>query len=401
LWGCTTRAGAPPTVVITIPAAHTPLPSTTPVLPTLITTAASAIDPTSTRTAEPVQLPSLTPSATPNPTLTAAPSNINPLTGLPADPVALAQRPLNVKVSNAPACVRPQHGLAQADLVFEHYVEAWATRFTAVFHSQYPEVVGSVRSARMLDLELPAIFSANFLFSGASGGVQERIDDSDFADRSLYALDLCPILCRVPAESVPCGERAHTLFANAHAGQQWFAERDSDEGLLAFEGWTFSKQAPSSAGSAAEKVDIYYANAPVVWTYEAESGTYLRAQSGAPHVDASSGLTHRAANVVVLFANHVYSSIQESTHWYSLEIQFWGEGPLLLIHDGQVFEGEWRRWEREGLFEIFTESGEALPLRPGQTWFQMVGLASTVVYADGGLEIDPEELPLNTPPTSP
>ena len=368
---------------------------------TLTVTAAADIDPTATRTAEPVQPPSQTPSATTNPTLTAAPADINPLTGQPADPAALAQRPLNVKVSNAPACVRPQNGLAQADLIFEHYVEAWATRFTAVFHSQYPEFVGSVRSARMLDLELPAIFSANFLFSGASGGVQERIDDSDFANRSLHALDLCPILCRVPAESVPCDERAHTLFANVGTAQRWFADRDSDEGLPPLEGWSFSKQAPADGGAPAEKVDIPYSNAPVVWTYEAESGTYLRAQSGVPHVDAISGLTHRAANVVVLFANHVYSSIQESTYWYSLEIQFWGEGPLLLIRDGQVFEGEWRRWQREGLFEIVTENGEPLPLRPGQTWFQMVGLASTVDYADGVLEIDPEELALNTPPTRP
>src|SRR5271154_27738 len=52
------------------------------------------------------------------------PAGVNPLTGLKVDdPAVLTRRPLAVKISNAPALVRPQAGISQADLVFEHITE--------------------------------------------------------------------------------------------------------------------------------------------------------------------------------------------------------------------------------------------------------------------------------------
>ena len=77
------------------------------------------------------------------------PENVNPLTGETVDPSVLARRPLAIKISNAPAIVRPQSGLNSADLVFEHYAEGGLTRFTAVFYSKDADPVGSIRSGRI------------------------------------------------------------------------------------------------------------------------------------------------------------------------------------------------------------------------------------------------------------
>ncbi len=385
-------APAPPPVVVEIPTSPPTASTATPTVPT----------PTLTPSLTPTVAPSLTPSATPEGRLgpEAFLPDINPLTGLPADPAALAAMPINVKVSNSPPCVRPQYGLAQADVIFEHYVEAWVTRFTAIFHSQYPARVGSVRSARLIDIELPAIFGSGFLFSGASAGGQRRIDGSDFVDRAFHALDGCPVLCRVPLESTLCNNRTHTLFANTQAGLELFAERGFTGPQLPLTGWAFSTQPPTT-GLAATQVDVDYLNAPVRWTYDSTTGLYYRAQSGTAHTDAETGLTLTAANVVVLFANHVYSDIQESTNWYSLEIQFWDSGPGLMFRDGQAFELTWVRQERPGLFALVDANNNPAPLKPGQTWFQMAGLASSHSQTDGRWAIDPEELPLQTPPRRP
>src|SRR5262245_54089806 len=67
---------------------------------------------------------------------TAIPANLNPLTGLVTDPANLERRPIVVKISNAPALVRPQAGIGAADIVYEHYVEGGLTRFSAIFYSQ-------------------------------------------------------------------------------------------------------------------------------------------------------------------------------------------------------------------------------------------------------------------------
>ena len=55
-----------------------------------------------------------------------------------------------VKIDNVDAA-RPQTGLNQADVVYEEEVEGGLTRLAAVFQSQYPAVVGPVRSGRLTD----------------------------------------------------------------------------------------------------------------------------------------------------------------------------------------------------------------------------------------------------------
>ena len=55
-----------------------------------------------------------------------------------------------VKIDNVDAA-RPQTGVNQADVVYEELVEGGLTRLAAVFQSQYPTVVGPVRSGRLTD----------------------------------------------------------------------------------------------------------------------------------------------------------------------------------------------------------------------------------------------------------
>src|SRR5688500_17320512 len=128
-----------------------------------------AAAPTPTATPRPTDAATVIPTATtpaatstPAPTPTAGPlgpsgfpADVNSLPGLQVDPAALNRRPLLIKVSNYPEVVRPQTGLMQADHVWEHEVEGFnITRLTAVFWSNTPPHVGSVRSGRPPDLQL-------------------------------------------------------------------------------------------------------------------------------------------------------------------------------------------------------------------------------------------------------
>src|SRR6185436_3655379 len=78
--------------------------------------------------------------------------------------------PLFVKVDNNPTA-RPHYGIAKADQVYEWLVEGLTTRLAAVFHSQQPDVIGSVRSARMTDRPILPSLGAAFVYSG--GGPEE------------------------------------------------------------------------------------------------------------------------------------------------------------------------------------------------------------------------------------
>ena len=104
------------------------------------------------------------------------PDTVSPFTGLTVDdPARLNRMAAAVKISNSPI-VRPQSGLSKADVVVEHLAEGGITRFTAIFHSEDAERIGSVRSARLIDLEIPALFDAFLVYSGASGEVSRLIE---------------------------------------------------------------------------------------------------------------------------------------------------------------------------------------------------------------------------------
>lgn len=332
------------------------------------------------RPATPTPLPTLTPTVPPDPWGEPFPPDVNPLTGLRvSDPAVLNRRPLAIKISNYPPVVRPQSGLDRADLVFEHYAEGGVTRFTAVFLSQDAEPVGSVRSARLIDLEIPAMFQAILAYSGASAGVNARIRASDFVERALspdFGVG-APIFWRIPREGVAL---EHTLFTSTR--RLW--EEATRRGINTrpdLRGMVFSEQ-PPPGGQPASTLIVPYRVEPVTWRYDAGSGRWFRWTAGQPHTDALTGRQLSAANVVVMYAHHQTTDILEDRLGnYSIEIQIWGSGPVQIFRDGQVFHGQWQRSRRQEMLRFVDAQGRPIPLKPGNTWFEVVPLDMRVQSA--------------------
>jgi hypothetical protein len=361
--------------------------STSPVTPTPTRTPKAGV--TAMETLPPAQTPtSAPPTATPEPSLTPTaemsiitdfPPDVNPLTGIQvSDPSVLERRPLAVKISNAPAIVRPQAGLSLADLVFEHYAEGGFTRFTAVFLSQDASKIGSIRSGRLIDIEIPAITRAMFAFSGSSAGVKQRLVKSDFYQEGrVVSPDFGvgePVFFRVPE---PGKAFEHTLFTSTEA--LWTLT--TDRGLNArqdLRGLAFSDQ-PPEGGAAARFVELGYLPgvAAAEWSYDDGLGAYRRSILGSPHTDALTGNQITAANVIIVYANHVDTDILEDLvggGHYSIEIQIWGNGPLQIIRDGRVYDARWVRQERNQMPSFEDDAGNLIPLKPGNSWFQLVPL---------------------------
>lgn len=324
------------------------------------------------------------------------PANVNPLTGLVVeDSAVLQRRPIVVKISNAPPLVRPQSGIGEADIVYEHYVEGGLTRFSAVFLTNAPTRVGSIRSARIIDYEITSMYGALLAFSGASIGVEKVIygweevesripgsaelaphvplPPSPFADRAykgvLYGL---PYYWRDESIPVP-----HNMFTNLQALWQ-LADENGQTQAPDLTGMAFHPDVPPNASGSGLLADIRYRATRVLWHYDPETGLYYRTSDGQRHFDANTEEQIRAANVVIIYANIFETDIPESqlgdavTYGYEMTIQ--GQGDAILFRDGQRYEGT---WVRDGLFDrlsLRTNDGELLYFKPGTTWFQVVRL---------------------------
>lgn len=340
----------------------------------------------------PTPLPTATPTPTEAPTaeavsVTPFPPDVNPLTGLKVDnPEILEHIPLVIKISNSPEVVRPQSGLNSADLIFEHYAEGYAvTRFTGIFYGTYPERVGSVRSGRLIDLEIPAMYQGILAFSGMSGGMKQRLRASDLFPDQVASPDFGvgqPYFYRVPREELAF---EHTLFADPQELRSLAVERGIDRrpdfpSLMAF-----SETVPAikeSTPASTLKIDYRASTCRAQWDYDEELERWKRSTAGQIHKDYLTSEQVTAANVVVVFANHIDAGfweemIGDTSNWkLSVEIQIWGNGPALIFRDGQMLQGYWRRENREDMLTFWDGEGNPLPLKPGNSWFQLVPLAT-------------------------
>lgn len=301
------------------------------------------------------------------------PAGVNPLTGLSlADPALLERAPVIAKISNAPPLVRPQAGIGAADIVYEHYAEGGLTRFSAVFYGEMPERVGSIRSARLIDYELMPMYQALLAYSGTSIGVGERLNGSEFASRLFEGIRFgFPYYWRDDTIDVP-----HNMFTNPLALENLSAADQTTTPVL--RGMAFDSSLPTGSAGEVSHIDIRYHATRAEWLYDPRSGNYLRYSDGQPHYDANTETQVTAENVVILYARHNLTDIVES-EWqgnisYSIEIELWFEGDAVLLRDGQAYNVRWWRPTRESLLSLYTLDGTPMPLKPGNTWFQVFPL---------------------------
>ena len=301
--------------------------------------------------------------------------NRNPLTGeIVEDPADLEQRPLAIKISNSPPRqLRPQSGINDAAIMVEHLAEGAVTRLTGIFYGKWPEKVGPVRSARLIDLELPAMYDAGLAYSGASVGVSQRLFSSDFRPR----------IIRSNTEGYyRSGEEnkdiEHTLYVNPEGLHNTLAENDLNTPPNFNTVIAFSSEPPEN-GTPATHLTIDYIWEVIEWKYDEENGRYYRWADGEPIYDANDEKQASTANIIVLTPYHVQdpniceqASKEGECLALSVQIQLWDSGPAILMRDGQQFPVYWHRAGRNDLLTFTDEAGNPVPLQIGNTWLQIV-----------------------------
>ena len=372
--GCGSKPTPPPTPTKTpVPPTWTPTPTPPPPTPT------------------PTPIPTDTPTPEPTPTPTPEVTFIDPkseegvsfLTGLkPDDPAVLQRRPLAIKVANQASAI-PQSGLSKADVVVESRVEFNQTRYTAIFQSQDAHRVGSIRSARLIDVELPDIFDAVLAFSGAVEPVRQKLYHTPDLEGQILEAVLHPgAFYRDPDIKPP-----DNLFTDTAVMWNYITKKGWNTPPNPPGGWVFAAEPPDE-GASASAVDIPYPTFAVRWTYDPASGKWLRFLRGEPHVDKETGEQLTSDNVVLIYAKHVTTLIVEhgNERRYSngvcincsIEIQLWGQGPLKVLRDGKVYEGRWERNGRGAPLTFTFNDGTPMPLKPGNSWWQVVPLEMPV-----------------------
>ncbi|MDZ4177782.1 MAG: DUF3048 domain-containing protein [Coriobacteriia bacterium] len=290
-----------------------------------------------------------------------APPPIWPLTGLAASDSALptARRIVSVKVENSPAA-RPQSGLQLADVVYESITEGGITRFNCMFHSQIPETVGPVRSARFSDVKLVPQYAPLFAFSGANSRVNAAIRSAGLQNLSQDA-GISNGYSRVRSRPAP-----HNLYLDLGKIREEGVKRGfpatQELRRLNFERGVSNPGALPAAG-----ISIPFSTANrVEWTYDAAADAYVRANNGSVHKDALTGEQLRATNVVVMWAK---ATPTQPAGTYDIALT--GSNRVSVFRNGQRIDGTWNA-AADSPPTFSAADGSPVRLSPGNTWFQVV-----------------------------
>jgi len=354
----------------------------TPVAPT-----ATATIPVPTDTA----VPSATPTPTPAPTLSYPlegygpsnfPSTVDPLTGLQvADPTLLDRRPLLIKVSNLPRDNRPQWGLSLADIVYEYYTEEGTTRFAAIFLGKNADIVGPIRSGRFMDVNLVRGYKAVFAFGSAYVAEMDRFLNSGFTDRLVIEGPNSPLTRYDP-------NGFNHLVANTATLSAFATTRGIDNGRQNLDGMFFKLDSPA-AGQPLAQVTVRYSGAIYNrWDYDPASGKYLRFSDASDDVDGLSETyaqaTDRLTNQPIAFDNLVVLYVTHELYSPGIyDIQLIGSGDGYAFRDGQAWQVKWQRGSAD-VVSLTNPDGTPFPFKPGTTWFEVMGVNSTLKQAAQG-----------------
>lgn len=300
-----------------------------------------------------------------------------PLTGMPLAGGSASKRPLFVKIDNNPTA-RPHYGIAQADQVYEWLVEGLTTRLAAVYQSKDPDVIGSVRSARMTDTPIIPSLNAAFVYSG--GGPEELMRIHYDAFVTYRYIDLAPSYgwgYRVGFRPAP-----YNYFTSYGRVRDALASAPDGDQPVSIPSWDFLPPSATDplAGGMTGSIDAtaitvpYVAGFGVSYRYDPASRTYARFNAGVREVDGATREVVAAKNIIVIKTEVHY------TREFGLDPAGNPKLDMILVGTGtgSVFRDGRRQdvtWTRPDIFDVFTlrnASGETVRLSPGQTWIQIV-----------------------------
>lgn len=295
----------------------------------------------------------------------------DPITGLPTDSLAVANRPaVIVKVENAPEA-RPQSGMDKADLVIEERVEGSVVRFLCVFHSQDVDLVGPIRSVRPTDPALITPIGGVFAFSGGTPVFVARLKSVPVrAVQELGQEDAFTIR--------KDKRRPHATYAST-ARLRTYAKPGAKAPPKLFE-FVGENESFEPVGST-PATHLSVALRPLttaVWDWDPSQRLWLRTTNGTRHV-MEDGTQLSAANVVVQYIAYRPTGYTDVAHFRVDEGVVVGSGKALILSAGRMVTGTWSKPTAAAVTQYFDAQGAPLKLTPGKTWVMLPPIGTETV----------------------
>ena len=283
------------------------------------------------------------------------------------------KRPIAIMIDNDSVDSRPQIGLEDAYLIYEIIVEGGASRIMALFKDYRVEKVGPVRSSRHYFLDYALENDAIYTHAGWSPQAQ----------RDISALDVDNINGLIGNDTAnywrdyTYDKSWHNLYTSvsklsehARSNKNYKMKAESNGPV------TFLTEDAEPIGTECTQVDFEYsAMYRVGYTYDANSGMYIRYIDGKPHM-SQTGKAFEAKNIIIYdVANY---NLNDGQNKGRQDLKNIGSGTGLYISLGKAEKISWEKNSRTGKTKYLKEDGTELKVNPGITYIQIIPKGNAV-----------------------
>lgn len=275
----------------------------------------------------------------------------NVLTGL----VGANGKVLAVKFDDT-TYAHPQQGVESADVVIVTQVEAGLTRLMGIYSSQYPEVLGPIRSARISDIDILAQFGkVGFLFSGSQSKLRPVLSASNLVNLSAER-NPPSIYFNDPERTAP-----YAMMVKPNL----LLPKADDVVNVSSIGWSHGKK--SSFAIPVVSATIRWPNAVYKAMWNKETKRFLLEHDNKPNI-ASSSIQLGSPMMVIQLVSIKPSEYGDKFGGVTPKTTVTGNGTGYLLRNGTVTKVEWSRPTAESPTSWTLEDGKEATFQRGQVW---------------------------------
>jgi hypothetical protein len=274
-----------------------------------------------------------------------------------------AGAPIIIQIENS-FDARPQAGMQQADMIYEYESEGNVPRLSAVYWHPLPDLVGPVRSCRLITIRLELMYHGMIYCSGANDYIlgmvwkfPNLINDYSRGAGNVFYRDNAN-------RYAPHNVMMHGNNATTYTAQQKYNAPPYDIAAKHPDG-TFT-------GDAAPRITVPDHGA--VWQYDPGSKQYFKSQDGAQFINVGTGRVHAKTVIVEYVNSFLDTNPANKFHDYFTEAyELTGDGRADIFVDGIVMHATWHHPDLNVPAVYLDASGNPIELDNGLTWVHVIG----------------------------
>jgi hypothetical protein len=250
---------------------------------------------------------------------------------------------------------RDQSGLQAAGVVFEYVAEGGITRLTAIY-DHVPDLVGPMRSSRLVSLKIARHYKGLLFQSGESGVTQSAAGANPvpqffdtigytFRSSSRYAPDNLMI----------------TGDAVNRAEQRYFPNIGA---------YAIPKARPDlTGGTPVNAVSVPDHNS--TYGYDPNIGTYAKIEEDHAYKDAHTGQLLRIEMLIVLHTHVSQLAISDGHGSYIHDYDLDTGGKADIYYKGMRYSASWSASDSRGPLTFTLAGGQQVTMPPGLVWIDV------------------------------